>query len=40
MIGTAIAIGMGVVMIAFAAWSLYSDLRGASRPRPRRRRRF
>ncbi len=39
MIGTVIAIGVGIVVVAFAGWSVYSDLRSASRPRPRRRRR-
>lgn len=30
MIGTAIAIGVGVVVIAFAGWQVYSDLSRAS----------
>jgi hypothetical protein len=38
MIGTAIAIGVGAVVIAFACWTVYSDLRSASRIRPRRHR--
>jgi hypothetical protein len=38
MIGTVIAIGVGVVVIAFACWSVYSDLRGVPYYRPRHRR--
>lgn len=30
MIGTVIAIGVGIVVVAFAGWSLYSDLSRAS----------